>query len=245
VNVTSDSPLTLTYVINTDTGGPILQFMAPGTTDSSVGSANGINFEGSASGLNVGQPGVYGFSLPVGTYVLAIGSGDVNGSFGSYSFTITSGNSDMPTTASSSASAAYSNAETVASGVTIEGNVLTDTAAVASQSAKSAPQGWSSGEYWLVNVSQNVPLQLGFTESAGSGGPSLGVFSLSSATSAGGQGIGVNPQLFVDTSGSEGGTFITAQGWYSFTLPAGTYVIVVGASPDSGNDGSFAITVRD
>ena len=243
LDVTTDSPTTLTYNVNTTTGGPILQLMAPGTTDSSAGDANGIDFDGIASGFNIGQPGNYEFNLPPGIYVVAIGNGNVNGKSGTYSFSFSTGTSPSTTMASASASTEPGSAVDIDSGVTLEGNIMTDPAAIASQGEQSSPQGWSSGEYWLVNVSQGVPLELGYSISAGSGGPSFGIFSFSSLTTQGGGSTRANQQLFLNTDGTEDGTYFTDQGWYSFSLPTGTYVIVVGSSSDSGSDGDFAMTV--
>jgi len=103
VNVAPETELTLTYEVNTDTGGPILQLMDPGTTDATVVETNGIDFLGANSGFNIGEPGVYQFTLSAGSYVLAVGIGVTHGSPGSYSFTFGNGSSSLPIAATSSA----------------------------------------------------------------------------------------------------------------------------------------------
>lgn len=242
VNVTSQNPLTFTYRVNTDSGGPIIQLMDPGTTDASASNANGIDFGGSPSGFNIGVPGTYQFSLPLGNYVFALGIGNSHGSPGAYSFSFTNSPLALPILAVSSASPNPATAQPIASGDTVEGNVLTDTAAVTSQNTLSAPSGWISGEYWLVHVAPGVPLQVGYTNCKLVGGPTLAVFSLANAASGTAP---VTPNSFVDVNGAVDGATFSNQGWYKFSLPAGTYVLVVGVAPDSGSNGYFAFTLKD
>ncbi len=240
--VSSTTPVTFQYNINTGTGGPIVQFMDQGTSDQNVGGANGLDFSGSPSGFNIGVPGTYQFSLQPGEYVVALGVGNAHGTDGSYDMTFSTATSPNYLASSSSGSATLASAQGVVSGMTVEGNEFTDPAAIASQVSQSVPSGWTSAEYWSVQVGAGQTLAVGFSNCKLVGGPSLGIVSASGVvTGGGGQ---ASPGTLLDTNGSPDGNYVSNQGWYVFTLPAGQYYLVVGSSPSSGSDGEFAVTVN-
>jgi len=89
INLAQPGQVTINYTSTTPPNTPLMQLMGPGVTDSNVSGANGLDFNGAADGTNEDESGIYRWDLPQsGTYIIALGLGNVNGQNGGYRFSI-------------------------------------------------------------------------------------------------------------------------------------------------------------